>query len=127
MTVIGIGVDLVSVDRISRIYDRFPKRFIDRIFTDQEKNQFIAKGSSVQTLSAHFAAKEAVLKTLGCGIGPAALKDVEIIAPPGKQPAVRLHGSASIIAGKKNINNIFISMSHEQNIACAFVTATAQT
>jgi len=126
LTVIGLGVDLVSVDRITRIYDRFPERFIKRILTDEEKAQFEAKSSSMQTLAARFAAKEAVLKAIGCGIGPAAMKDVEIIAPPGKQPAVRLHRSASHIAGKKNINNIFISMSHEQNIACAFATATAQ-
>ncbi len=125
MNVKGIGVDLVSVDRITRVYDKFPERFIERILTDDEKAQFEAKGLSMQTLAARFAAKEAVLKAIGCGIGPAAMKDVEIIAPPGKQPAVRLHGLASILAGRKNINNIFISMSHEQNIACAFATATA--
>jgi len=125
LNVKGIGVDLVSVDRITRVYDKFPERFIERILTDDEKAQFEAKGLSMQTLAARFAAKEAVLKAIGCGIGPAAMKDVEIIAPPGKQPAVRLHGLASILAGRKNINNIFISMSHEQNIACAFATATA--
>jgi len=126
LAVKGIGVDLVSVDRITRVYDKFPQRFIERIFTKEEKAQFETKGSSMQTLAAHFAAKEAVLKAIGCGIGPAAMKDVEIIAPPGKQPAARLHGLASDLAGRKNINNIFISMSHEQNIACAFATATAQ-
>lgn len=126
MTVKGVGVDLVSVDRITRVYDRFPERFLRRIFTDSEKIQFESKGSSMQALAAHFAAKEAVLKAIGCGIGPAAMKDVEIIAPSGKQPAARLHGSAFVLAGRKNINNIYISMSHEKNIACAFVTAITQ-
>ena len=128
MTVKGVGVDLVSVDRITRVYNRFPEKLIERIFTKDEKAQLKAKGSpmSMQTLAARFAAKEAVLKAIGCGIGPAAMKDVEIIAPPGKQPAARLHGVASFLAGKKNINNVFISMSHEQNIACAVATVTAQ-
>ena len=126
MTVIGIGVDLVSVDRITRIYKNFPDRFVERILTDNEKAQFKAKGSSMQTLAARFAAKEAVLKAIGCGIGPAAMREVEIITPSGKQPYVRLHGSASLIADNNNIGNIFITMSHEQNLACAFATALAK-
>ncbi|MGM0651561.1 MAG: holo-ACP synthase [Bacillota bacterium] len=124
MTVRGIGVDLVSVDRITRVCKKFPERFINRIFTENEKKQFEARGSSMQSLASRFAAKEAVLKAIGCGIGPATMKEVEIISLSGKQPATRLHGSASFLAGKKDINNIFISMSHEKNIACAFVTAT---
>ncbi len=127
MTVKGVGVDLVSVDRITRVYNSFPDRFIKRIFTDGEKAQFEAKGSSMQTLAAHFAAKEAVLKAIGCGVGPAAMKDIEIIAPPGKQPSIRLHGTASLLAGKKNIKKILVSMSHENNTACAFATAIDQT
>ncbi len=126
MTVKGVGVDLVSVDRITRVYNSFPEKFIKRLFTDGEKAQFEAKGSSMQTLAARFAAKEAVLKAIGCGIGPAAMKDVEIITLPGKQPTTRLHGTASLLAAKKNIKKIFVSMSHENNVACAFATAIDQ-
>lgn len=125
MTVKGVGVDLVSVDRITRVYKKFPERFINRIFTENEKKQFEARGSSMQSLAARFAAKEAVLKAIGCGIGPATMKDVEIISLPGKQPATRLHGAALFFASENNINIIALSFSHEQNTACAFVTATS--
>lgn len=126
MIIKGIGTDLVLVKRIGKIYLKYPSRFLNRIFTAYEKETFLSRGSSVNVLAARFAAKEAVLKALGCGIGPAALNEVEIISTPGKQPSVKLYGKAMEIADEKNIDEIFISMSHEKNIACAFATATTR-
>jgi holo-[acyl-carrier protein] synthase len=117
--ILGMGIDLVSVDRVSKIYAKYPDRFLDRIFTSSEKARFTEKGSSVNTLASRFAAKEAVLKAIGCGIGPAALKEVEVIETPGKQPTVKLHGDALKQAEKRLINAIALSITHEPPFACA--------
>lgn len=117
--ILGVGIDLVSVERISKIYAKYPDRFLDRIFTSREQARFAEKGSPVNTLASRFAAKEAVLKAIGCGIGPAALKEVEVIETPGKQPTVRLHGCALKEAEKRLINAIALSIAHEPPFACA--------
>ncbi len=119
----GVGVDLISIERIRRLYQRFPDRFLKRIFSDRELQHFLNQKFSAASLAARFAAKEAVLKAIGCGIGPAALKDVEIIATPGKQPRVELHGEAYRLAGSKNITAIAVSLTHEPPFASAIAAA----
>jgi len=63
--IIGVGVDLVSIERIGRIYKKYPDRFLIRIFSDREVASFKEHGSSLASLAARFAAKEAVLKAIG--------------------------------------------------------------
>lgn len=121
--IIGVGVDLVSIDRIEKIYEKYPDHFLKRIFSDTEKESFAGKGSPMAGLAARFAAKEAVLKAIGCGIGPAALNEVEIITLPGRQPRAILHGEALRLADEKNIKDIAVSISHEPPLACAFAIA----
>ncbi len=121
--IIGIGVDLVSIERIGKVYKKYPERFLIRIFSDEELASFKEHGSSLASLAARFAAKEAVLKAIGCGIGPAALKDVEIITSPGKQPQVKLLAEALNLAGQRGINAFSLSMTHEPPFACAIAAA----
>ncbi len=126
LTLIGLGVDLVSIDRIEKVYDKHRQRFLRRILTAYEEDTFREKGSSMVTLAARYAAKEAVLKAIGCGIGPAAMNEVEIVTSPGKQPQVQLHGAAARLADEKGIIKIAISLSHEPPLACAFAAATGK-
>ncbi len=124
--ILGVGVDLVSIERIGKVYQKFPERFPERIFTAREKKSFKARGARshpMAALAARFAAKEAVLKAIGCGIGPAALKEVEILTSPGRRPQVMLHGEAFRLAGERNIADVLISMTHEATMACAFAVA----
>ena len=121
--IIGVGIDLVSIDRIDKVYKKYPDRFSERIFTNQEKINFEQRGSLIAVLAARFAAKEAVLKAIGCGIGPAALNEVELTALPGQQPRVKLSGEASRLAGERNITAVSISMTHEPPFACAMAVA----
>lgn len=121
--IIGVGVDLVSIERIGRIYNRYPDRFLMRIFTDRELAGFKERGSNLASLAARFAAKEAVLKAIGCGIGPAALNQVEILSSPGRQPQVKLLEEALNLAGKRGIDAFSLSMTHEPPFACAIVVA----
>ena len=121
--IIGVGVDLVSIERIDRVYKKYPERFLMRIFTDGELASFKERGSNLASLATRFAAKEAVLKAIGCGIGPAALKEVEIITSPGKQPQVKLLAAALNLAGERGINAFSLSMTHEPPFACAIAAA----
>ncbi|NLZ28298.1 MAG: holo-ACP synthase [Firmicutes bacterium] len=122
--IIGTGIDIVSVERVRRIMTRFPERFRERVFTDKEM-EYIGrrKGDTVPLFAARFAAKEAVLKAVGCGIGPAALKEVEVVSRTGCPPRIILHGNAGAIASQRGIGEIMVSISHERNLACAQAVA----
>lgn len=122
----GIGVDLISIERIRKLHQKFPEKFLKRIFSEQELQHFSSQKFSTASLAARFAAKEAVLKAIGCGIGPAALKDVEIIALPGKQPRVKLHGEAYSLAQGRNITTIAVSLTHEPPFASAIAAACSE-
>lgn len=119
----GVGVDLVSIVRIERAYRRRPHRFLRRIFSSAELALLMPRRSLFPAMAARFAAKEAVLKAMGCGLGPVSWLDVEIIAPPGKQPQVRLKGSAASLAAAKGICGFALSMTHEPPFAGAVVLA----
>lgn len=121
----GVGIDLVSVNRIEKAYKRRPKRFLQRVFTASEASLFMQRpreGLSA-AMAARFAAKEAVLKAIGCGIGPAALRDVEILAAGGQKPQVRLTGSAARLAREQGIGDIQVSITHEPPFAAAIAAA----
>ncbi len=90
--VVGVGVDLVSIKRIERAYRRRPQRFCRRVFSTMELSLLLPRRPLFPAMAARFAAKEAVLKALGCGLGPASWREVEIIALQGKQPRVQLTG-----------------------------------
>ena len=119
-----VGVDLVAINRVERILQRYPDRFLKRVLSEEERPVFEEKGSRPETLAAAFAAKEAVLKAIGCGIGPAALNEFTVLAKPGCRPLVKLSGEAKRLATEKNISAITVSMTHEPPFACAIAAAS---
>ena len=119
----GVGVDLVMIDRVDKILRRHPKRFLSRIFTGAELALIAQRPALARAAAARYAGKEAVLKAIGCGIGLAALKDVQILAPPGRKPEVRLSGDAARLARAKGISGIELSMTHEPPFAAAIAVA----
>lgn len=121
--VVGVGVDLVSIRRIERAYRRRPRRFLRRIFSTAEISLLMPRPALFPAMAARFAAKEAVLKAIGCGLGPASWREVEIIALPGKRPQVRLSGSAARLAGESGITGVALSMTHEPPFAGAIAVA----
>ncbi|HOA35034.1 MAG TPA: holo-ACP synthase [Bacillota bacterium] len=121
--VIGVGVDLVSIARIERAYNRRPRRFLRRIFSAAELSLLLPRRVLFPAMAARFAAKEAVLKAIGCGLGPASWTEVEIIAPPGREPQVRLSGTAARLAAERGISRIALSMTHEPPFAAAIAVA----
>lgn len=114
----AIGVDLVETKRISRTINRFGSRFLDRVYTEAE---LVHCRGRVSSLAARWAAKEAVAKALGTGIGAIRWRDVEVINQPNGQPELRLSGQAKILAEERGLSSLAISLSHTREYAVAFV------
>src|SRR3989338_8808501 len=89
------GVDIIEVSRIDDAILRHGERFFRRFFTTQE---LIDAGGRTPALTARFAAKEAVAKALGCGIGDVGWKEIEILRDDRRRPQVILHGAAKQMA-----------------------------
>ena len=113
------GVDIVEIARIQVVLDRHDKRFLQRVYTEREIERYAQRTHS---LAARWAAKEAVAKALGCGIGEIGWTDIEIMDEEGA-PRVQLHGKAVIFAAKMGLSGWSISLSHTDEIAIAFVVA----
>lgn len=116
-----IGVDMIDVERIARAAERFGERFYARFFTAGERARC---GSAPHRLAARFAAKEAVAKAFGTGIGEIRWTEIEIEADVQGRPILRLHGAAARLAAEMGLTTWEISLSHTQTQAIAFVVAT---
>jgi len=110
------GVDLIEIERFDHIEPGIRERFIHRVLTSQE--QVEVKDSSL-TLAGKFAAKEAVVKALGCGIGPVSFQDIEILHDTNGQPILNLYKNARKIAEDNNLKDWSVSISHTQHYAVA--------
>ena len=119
--IIGVGVDIVQVDRIAKNIEK--QKFLDKIYTNGEKEYLMKKNFSYQTAAGLFAAKEAVSKSLGTGILGFSITDIEIIKDEFDKPEILLHNNALKIAENKGISKINISISHEKDYAIAFAIA----
>lgn len=114
------GVDIIEVYRIDRAILRHGERFFDRFFTAQE---LIDCGGRTPALAARFAAKEAVAKALGTGIGDVGWQDIEVVNSERRQPMLRLHGPAEEMAKKLGLGEWSISLSHTHEHAVAVAVA----
>jgi holo-[acyl-carrier protein] synthase len=110
------GVDIIEVERIDRAILRHGTRFFDRFYTAQE---LIDSRGHTPALAARFAAKEAVAKALGTGIGDVGWKEIEIVNGPRREPVLRLHGEAAERAQAMGLREWTISMSHTHEHAVA--------
>jgi holo-[acyl-carrier protein] synthase len=114
------GVDIVKIERFQTLHPAIRARFINRVYTPHEIKLC---GNRNESLAGRFAAKEAVAKTLGCGIGPVRWQDIEIIATEELQPELVLHGPAAEIARQQGLKLWAVSITHTQEYAMAFAVA----
>ena len=114
----AIGVDIVDIERIGKSIDRFGDRFLKRVFTEQE---LAYCNNRLDSLAARWAAKEAVAKALGCGIGEVAWHEIEVINDASRRPVLRLSGAAAERAKQLGIEEFVVSLSHAKEYAIAFV------
>jgi len=113
-----VGVDIIEIERIQRIVDRWGQRFLRRIYTEAELDLC---RNRVPELAARFAGKEAVMKALGTGRRGLSWRDIEILPNRRRAPLVFLHGRARRRARKLGIGELAISLSHSRDYAVASV------
>ena len=118
MSIHGIGVDQVDLKRIKKLLGKSEAKFLERCFTEQEIKYAKRFSDPSKRLGARFAAKEAVMKSLGKGWREISWKDIEVTG--GGKPTINTFGRASATVKEKNITNIHISLSHENENAIAF-------
>lgn len=121
---IGLGVDVVDLDRFARVLDRHV-RFVDRVFTPSERRyceQVRSPTKRVERYAARFAAKEAFMKALGVGFGAFAFHDVEVRRDEESgRPALSLSGKAAAAATEHGAVAWHLTMSHSDAVAVAVV------
>jgi len=115
------GVDLVEIERLQETIDRHGERFLTRVFTPLELAE---AGKSPASLAARFAAKEAVAKALGCGIGAVTWREIEVRRNAARRPELVLHGAAADLAQKQGLIHWSLSLSHTHSMAIALVVAS---
>jgi holo-[acyl-carrier protein] synthase len=113
-----VGVDIIEIDRVREVIDRWGARFLHRIYTEAEID--LCRGR-VPELAVRFAGKEAVMKALGTGRRGVSWRDVEILANRRRAPLVILQGRARRRARKLGIKELAISLSHSRDHAVASV------
>ena len=123
LPVLRTGVDLVEIARLETLNPAIRRRFLQRVFTHQELE---IAGDSWSTLAGRFAAKEAVAKALGCGIGAVGWKEIEILRGPGGEPMLCLHGQAQQLAASQGLSVWSISISHSRSHAIAMAVALGE-
>jgi holo-[acyl-carrier protein] synthase len=113
VSIIGIGVDVVDIDRFAETLDRTPG-LRDRLFTEAER------GKGIASLAARFAAKEAIAKALGAPHGMG-WHDAEIVSNDAGDPSFVIRGTVQDRAEALGVRIVHVSMSHDAGIASAFV------
>jgi len=122
MSVIGIGVDLVECDRIERSLERFGEKFLRRVFTEGEIEYSMSMKFPARHLAARFAAKEAVSKAFGTGIGKAmGWRNIDIRKKKNGEPFLVFSGPAQELATKRGVTSAMITLSHTDHHAMACV------
>ena len=122
MSVLGVGVDIIETERIERSLERFRERFLHRVFTDGEIAYCQSMKNPARHFAARFAAKGAVAKAFGTGIGKAmGWRDIDIHKKRSGEPFVVLGGSAKSLADERKIRALWISLSHTNHHAVAMI------
>ncbi|MDH5762444.1 MAG: holo-ACP synthase [Nitrospinota bacterium] len=120
----GTGVDLIEISRIKNSIQKYSGKFEERVFTSKEIDYCRSKADPFKHFAARFAAKEAVLKSLGTGMAEGiSWKDMEILNQESGRPVLHLSGKGRDIFDSLNLRNIHISMTHDKQYAVAQAVA----
>jgi holo-[acyl-carrier protein] synthase len=120
MDVIKTGIDLIEISRLHELNPNIRERFITRVYTPDE---IAYCADSYESLACRFAAKEAVSKALGCGIGQIKWQDIEILNDELGEPQVNLYGNAKRFAENQGLTEWALSLSHTKSYATAIAIA----
>lgn len=122
---VGIGIDLIEISRLSRLAENRGTKFLSRVFTEAEMAEAATKhgGWNSQYLAGRWAAKEAVSKAIGTGFSGFGPRSVEITRGPSGEPMVTLHRGAGEAARRRGIEMVLVSVSHCRDYAIAQAVA----
>ncbi|MEO1995641.1 MAG: holo-ACP synthase [Planctomycetaceae bacterium] len=124
--IVGLGTDIVEIVRIGRMVERHGELFLNRIFTADEIQYCQRRRECYQHFAGRWAAKEAVMKTLGTGfIRGIGWQDIEVLSHPSGQPFVVLHGTAGEYARNLGIDEVLMTISHCRSYATATAIGVA--
>ncbi|CUH96281.1 hypothetical protein P22_2371 [Propionispora sp. 2/2-37] len=116
--IVGIGIDIVEIERIRSAVKR--DRFVRRVFTRGEQAYCESRGQQgAASYAARFAAKEAVMKAFGTGLAGGNWTDIEIVVDKNGRPSVVLQGMFAERAQQLHLVQIYISLTHAQEYAAA--------
>jgi holo-[acyl-carrier protein] synthase len=119
--ILRCGIDMIEHERVARGIERLGERFLNRFFTAGEREDC---QDHPHRLSARLAAKEAVSKALGTGIGDVAWKEIEIrVNNPRRRPVLHLHGAAATLAAEMGLLHWDVSLTHAREYAAAMAVA----
>jgi holo-[acyl-carrier protein] synthase len=118
--ILGVGIDIIEVARIESSYQRFGDRFLNRILLPAEISYCLSHKAPGPFLAARFAAKEAISKAFGTGIGAElGWQDMEVRRKESGEPFVVLHGGGQELLKSRGARVVLISLSHTQVHATA--------
>ena len=117
------GIDLIEIDRFASAYEQHGQRLLHRLFTPTELAE---NGENMASLAARFAAKEAVAKAFGTGIGLITWHEIEIRRGSSGEPILQLFGAAQKMAQEQKISSWSLSLSHTHSHAIAMVVAVTE-
>jgi holo-[acyl-carrier protein] synthase len=120
--IVGVGVDLCDVDRVRLAIAR-TSGFVDRVYTGAEQQYCRQARDPAERFAARFAAKEAVLKAMGAGLGSSPLRAIEVVRASSGAPSVVLHGAAASLAAERGITDWKLSLTHTRTLAEAVAIA----
>ena len=124
MEIVGIGTDIVECLRIGRMIERHGELFLTRVYTEREIRYCQERKHATENFAGRWAAKEAVLKSLGTGMTHGLCwNEIEIHNDPSGQPQIELCGGTRDLADKLHVSAILISISHCRSYATAYATA----
>lgn len=126
MAVLGIGVDIVEIERMGRVLARTP-RFKERVFTPEERDYCSNRANPDAAFAGCFAAREAVLKALGVGFGAGVgFKDVAVGHDSKGRPLALLSGGAKKAAEAQGVTEVHVSVTHTRGVAVANALAVTR-
>ena len=121
--IVGLGIDLVDIERVARLMERWGERAAARLFTDGEAAYARDRAEPARHFASRFAAKEAAFKALAGDDGARAIgwRDIEVVVEDDGRPTLRLHGAARRRAERLGVRRTLLSLTHADGVAGAVV------
>jgi phosphopantetheine--protein transferase-like protein len=118
--ILGVGVDIVEISRVRNSVEDSGERFLDKVFTEAEREYCFKRRDPYPSLAARFAAREALIKALP-GSGGLSLTDMEVVMSEEKKPGFRINEKLREAFRANGVSRVHLSLTHERTHAAAFV------